>query len=450
MAKQSDSLSFSMVNPQAAGIDIGSRINWTCIGPKSDDIRSFGVFTEDHHEMARWLQSHQIKTIAMESTGFYWKSLFLILQSYGFEVVLVNAAQTKNVKGKKTDIKDCQWIWQLHSVGLLCASFQPDEFTEELRTINRHRKSLIEGASRYVAKMQKALTLMNLQLPLVLSDITGKSGRAIIEAILAGQRDGDQLAKLADPRVKADKATIAKALTGYWHEQHLFTLEQCWQMYKFYQKQISQCDTRIEALLQTKAEQTGQNELVYTPPQKKKYKRKNDPDFEVAQYAYQFSDGIDLMAIDGVGRTTILTLMTEVGLDLDQKFPSAKHFTSWLGLCPNKKVSGGRVLSSKTRRNKHHLALAFRQAANSVGNQKDTALSGFFRRIAFRKGRKAAITATARKIAVITYQMITKQQAYLPQDLEQYQQKLRNKKIKDIQRTMKKLQIEASEIAQLA
>lgn len=268
MAKQSDHLHFPLVNPHAAGIDIGSRSNWVCIGQEADAIRQFGVFTEDHHELARWLQANKVQTVAMESTGIYWKSLFLILQAYGFEVILVNASQVKNVKGKKTDVKDCQWIWQLHSVGLLSASFQPDELTEELRTINRHRKSLIEGASRYVAKMQKALTLMNIQLPIVLSDITGKSGQAIISAILSGERDGRRLAQLADPRVKADKVTIAKALTGYWHEQHLFTLDQCWQMYHFHQKQISQCDARIEALLQVKVEQTGQHELVYAPEKK--------------------------------------------------------------------------------------------------------------------------------------------------------------------------------------
>lgn len=269
MAKSSKHLPFPMVNPHAGGIDIGSRINWVCIGQGSDCIRSFGVFTQDHHDMAAWLKSNGVQTIAMESTGFYWKSLFLILQSYGFEVILVNASQVKNVKGKKTDIKDCQWIWQLHSVGLLSASFQPDEFTEQLRTINRHRKSLIEGASRYVAKMQKALTLMNIQLPVVLSELMGKSGQAIIQAILKGQRDGKRLAQLADPRVKADQATLVKALTGYWHEQHLFTLEQCWHMYQFHQQQISQCDARIEELLQDKSVQTGQQELVYTPPKKK-------------------------------------------------------------------------------------------------------------------------------------------------------------------------------------
>lgn len=446
MAKQSNVLDFPVVHPHAAGIDIGSRSNWTCIGRGPDAVREFGVFTEDHHELARYFKANGVQTIAMESTGVYWKSLFLLLQAYDFEVILVNATQVKNVKGKKTDVQDCQWIWQLHSVGLLSASFQPDEFTEELRTLNRHRKSLIEGASRCVAKMQKALTLMNIQLPLVLSDIMGKSGQAIIGAILSGQRNAEQLAQLADARVKADQATIAKALTGFYKEQHLFTLQQCWDLYHFHQRQLHQCDARMEQLLQKWAEESGQAELAYTP-QKKKYKHKNEPAFAVERYAYQLSDGTDLTAIEGVGRGTVLTLMAEVGIDLYRKFPSAKQFVSWLGLCPNRRLSGGKVLSSKTRKNKHRLAVAFRQAANTAGNQRDTSLSHFFRRIALRKGRKVAITATARKIAVLVYNLLANRQSYQPQDTQHYEQQLRKKKIKDIQRTIRKHHISAAELA---
>ena len=261
-------INFKVVNPYAAGIDIGSRSNWVCIGEEKDQIQEFGVFTEDHHRMAKWFQINKIKTIAMESTGVYWKSLFLILQAYGFEVILVNAGHVKNVSGKKSDKGDCHWIWQLHSVGLLHASFQPDEFTEELRTYNRHRRTLIQGSSRYVSKMQKALVLMNIQLPIVLSDITGKSGSTIIQHILNGERDANKLAQLVDYRVKADQQTIVKALTGYWHKQHLFTLKQSWEMYQFHKKQIAQCDEQMEILLDQKVRQTGQKELVYEPEKK--------------------------------------------------------------------------------------------------------------------------------------------------------------------------------------
>ncbi len=442
-----ETLSFKVVHAHAAGVDIGSRSNWACIGEsKKDHIEEFGVFTEDHHRMAKWFQSNGVKSVAMESTGVYWKSLFLILQAYGFEVILVNAGHVKNVRGKKSDMKDCQWIWQLHSVGLLHASFQPDEFTEELRTYNRHRRTLIQDSSRFVSRMQKSLVLMNIQLPVVLSDITGKSGTLIIQHILKGERDPKVLATLADYRVKADKTTIEKALTGYWHEQHLFTLKQNWEMYQFYKKQIDNCDAKVEALLAQKVKQTNQRELVYEP-EKKKRVNKSTPQVKIDTYAYQLSDGVDLMTVDGFNRNTILTLVSEVGLDLAAKFPSAKHFSSWLSLSPNKKITGGKVLSSRTNKNRNPLAHAFRQAANAVGNQKDSPLGHFFRRVAYRRGRKVAITATARKLAVIVYHLVTKGQAYQPLDLEKYQEQLRNQKVKQIQRTIERLEIRSEEIA---
>ena len=441
-------MNFEIVHPNAAGIDIGSRSNWASIGKGKDYIREYGVFTEDHHAMARWLKENGVKTIAMESTGVYWKSLFLILEAYGFEVILVNARHIKNVKGKKSDMADCEWIWQLHSVGFLSASFQPDEFTGKIRTYNRHRRTLIQGSSRYVSKMQKALILMNLQLPIVLSDITGKSGQAIIKSILEGERNPKKLANLADPRVKASKEEIQKALTGFWHEQHLFTLQQSWDMYQFHQKQIKECDEKIEALLHDKVVQTGQIDLVYekSPQAKKKTRSKNAPKVKADEYAYQLTDGVDLMSIDGVNLDTILTIIAEVGLDLKEKFPSAKHFASWLGLTPNKKITGGKVKSSRTQKNKNKLAYAFRQCANTVGNQKDTALSYFFRRIAYGKGRKKAIVATARKIAIIVYHMLTNKEAYKPVALEEYQQKVRQQKINNIQKTIKRLGIKEQEI----
>ena len=430
MAKRS--VQFSVVNPFAAGVDVGSKSHFASIGKSDGCIREFSVLTDELHQMARWFKDNDIQTIAMESTGFYWKSLFLLLQDYGFEVILVNAAHIKNVRGKKTDVQDCQWIWQLHTAGLLHASFQPDDFTEQLRTYTRHRKSLIEGASRYVSKMQKAMVIMNIHLPVVLSDIVGQSGQAIIKAILAGVRDGPQLAALASPRVKASKEKIARALTGTWQQQHLFELRQCWEMYHFYQSQIQECDQHIEQLLKQKVEQLEQHDLLYQPDKKKKAS-KNDPAFNVAQYAYQLTDGVDLSEIEGVSYGFILSLISEVGLDLS-KFPSSKHFASWLGLCPNKKISGGKVLSSKTKKNKGRLAVAFRQAANSAGNQKDTAMSYFFKKMAFRKGRRAAITATAHKIATIVYNMLSKKQSYRPMNAEDYQNLVREQKIMRIQK----------------
>lgn len=272
MAKQhgtSTNVEFSLINPHAAGIDVGSRSHWVGVGLAEEHSREFGVFTENLHELCKWLLSHQVTTVAMESTGYYWKQLFVMLQTYGFEVYLVNASFTKNVQGKKpSDKADGRWIWRLHSAGLLPASFQPDIFTEELRTYTRHRKQLIEDASRCVNRMQKSLTLMNIHLPIVLSDIVGKSGKAIIGSILGGERDAEKLADLADYRVKADKATICKALTGFWRDDHLFELRQNWEMYHSYQEKIKASDEKIDALLGQKVRQSGQHDLMYEPEKK--------------------------------------------------------------------------------------------------------------------------------------------------------------------------------------
>ena len=268
MSKQASS--FPLVHPNAAGIDVGSRSHWVCVGEGEDTIREFGVFTQDLHDLSAYLRQHGVKSVAMESTGFYWKNLFMLLQEDGLEVFLVNAGHVRNARGKKSDVQDCQWIWQLHSFGLLHASFQPDPFTEELRTYSRHRKKLVEGASQWVSKMQKALIMMNLQLPVVLSDITGKSGQDIIKAILQGERDGRKLAGLASPRCKADTETLTKALSGHWSDKHLFELRQCLDMYHFHQQQISQCETSIENLLEKQVTDSGQIELAYEPEKKRK------------------------------------------------------------------------------------------------------------------------------------------------------------------------------------
>lgn len=433
---KSAKVNFTVENPYAAGIDVGSRSHWACAGDSKEDIREFSVFTDSLHEMARWFKSEGIKTIAMESTGFYWKSLFLLLQGYGFEVLLVNAQYIKNVSGRKSDQKDCQWIRKLHQAGLLHASFQPDDFTEEIRTYTRQRKSLIEGASRYVAKMQKSMVVMNIHLSVVLSDITGKSGRAIIRAILQGERDPNNLALLADPRVKADQKSIARALTGQWQPQYVFQLKQDWNTYHHFMAQIQQCDERIDELLAERVHETGQEELYYEPGIKKKV-AKNDPKFPLPQYAFQLSDGVDLMILNGVSYRTILTLMGEVGLDLS-RFPSGDHFVSWMCLCPNKKITGGKVISSKSRKNKSRLATSFRQAANSVGKT-DTALGYQFRALAYRKGRKVAIQATARKIAITVYNMLEKGQPYQPETVEEHLEKVRKQKIRNIKKTIERL-----------
>lgn len=445
-SKTRPSLNFTIKNTHAGGIDIGSRSNWVSIGLEKEQTKEFGVFTEDHHALCQWLTSNGITSVAMESTGFYWKQLFLMLQSYGIEVYLVNASFTKHIRNRKpSDMADSQWIWKMHTVGLLPASFQPDFFTEELRSYSRHRQRLIEGAARCVNQLQKCLILMNLQLPIVLSNIMGKSGQRIIKAILDGERDGHKLALLADPRVKADKATIAKALTGFWKDNHLFELRQHWQHHEFYVQQIVQVDEQLEVLLKSRVAQTGQRELVYDPTHKKK-RTKNSPTIAIDTYAYQLSDGVDLMQIEGISFGFVLCLLAEVGMDLSA-FPTCKHFASWLCLCPNRKMSGGKVLSSRTRKNKSRLRQEFCRAAVAIGKKKDSALGSFYRRMSFQHEKGVAVVATARKLAIIVYNMIEKGQAYRPESSEQYQQKLRTQKIKHIQRTIAKFDVKEEELA---
>ena len=274
MVESKGKMTFGITNAYAAGIDVGSRFHCVSVGEGKEDCREFGVFTEDLHALCEWLKSKGVQSVAMESTGFYWKQLFLMIQSYGMEGCLVNAAYTKNIRGRKpSDMADSQWIWKMHSVGILPSSYQPDEFTEELRTYTRHRKGLIEGASHCVSRMQKCLTLMNVHLPVVLTDIMGKSGQDIIGAILSGERDGTKLAALADVKVKATPVTIAKALTGNWKDSYLFELKQHWNMYHFYRQQLRDCDAEIDKLLQQKVIATGQAELVYEPKKKSYIKR---------------------------------------------------------------------------------------------------------------------------------------------------------------------------------
>ena len=251
-------MTFAVSQAHAAGIDVGSRFHCVSVGEGKEDCQEFGVFTEDLHALCAWLTSKGVQSVAMESTGFYWKQLFLMIQSYGMEACLVNAAYTKNIRGRKpSDMADSQWIWKMHSVGILPSSYQPDEFTEELRTYTRHRKGLIEGASHCVSRMQKCLTLMNVHLPVVITDITGKSGQDIIGAILSGERDGSKLAALAHVKVKADPVRIAKALTGNWKDPYLFELKQHWNMYHFYRQQLQDCDAQIDKLLQQKVQNTA-------------------------------------------------------------------------------------------------------------------------------------------------------------------------------------------------
>jgi len=429
-----------MINTHAAGIDIGSKSHFVCVGQKDEQVKEFGIYTKDHENLIHWLKSEGVTTIAMESTGTYWQTLFASLQESGFEVLLVNARDIKNVKGKKTDVIDCMWIQKLHSLGLLRGSFLPDESTRQLRTFFLHRQRLLEHGAKYVLKMQKAMRLMNIRLDVSIRDITGKTGRAIINAILEGERDPTKLAELADVRIKKTKSELADSLKGEWRNDLLFILKECLELYDYYREKVKSVDKEIENLLLSNLS-VEQSENTLSKVKKKK-PHKNDPNFDLRKISYKIFE-IDLYQINGVSNGLVLALLSTLGNGIN-KFPSSKHFVSWLRLAPNNKISGGKILSSRTPKGKNKLALALRQAANSIGNSKDHPLRSFFNRIAYKKGRGAAITATARKLAAIIYHMIIRKEDFIP---EYCQNKNINriKKLKSIQKSLNILKLSDSE-----
>jgi transposase len=440
-------ISMPVINPNAAGIDAGSRSHFVCVA--QDNVKAFATHTAGLREICEHFKSHGVKTVALESTGFYWQQLFTMLQSYGFEVIVVNARHLKNVKGHKTDVVDSKWIQLLHSIGLLDNSFQPDNFCKELRQYTRHRRSLIEASSRYIAKMNKSLVLMNIQLKTVLSDLTGESGLKIIKAIIEGQRDPDKLEKLVGKNVKASRDAIRKSLAGDWRSEHLFELSQNFEFYEFTWQKIHETNQQIERILtdwQSKHGDESKKQEYQTNQKYKKPRQKNDPKFDVKLFAYQMTDGVDLSQIEGVNINTILTMMSETGFDLKSKFKTAKHFTSWLGFAPNRKITGGKVMSSNTPKVKSPLVYAIRQAANAAANSQGR-LGDFARRIAFRKGRSVAIIATARKIAVIIYKMLETGSEYCYEYEQHELNKVRDRQIKKIKKTIDHFNIESRELA---
>lgn len=436
-----EKLSLEVIHPHCAGIDVGSRFHMVAIGQGKEDVRKFGVFTEDHQHLISWLRSNGIVSVAMESTGSYWQTLFDALQEAGFEAILVNGNHVKNVKGKKTDVQDCTWIQKLHSLGLLSGSFLPQVELQKLRTYYNHRQYLVNQTTRYVNKMQKAMRLMNIRLEVVLNDIMSKSGRAIIEAILQGERDPEKLAGLANYRVKKSKEEIAKSLEGNWRDDLLYELEDCLSLYDQYCARIKSCDHHFESKI---VQLNKDSEPITSRPTKRKVASKFSPDFNVERLAHQYF-GVNLCEIGGVSHNTVLCMMTHMGHDIN-KFPTSKHFCSWLRLCPNNKISGGKILSSRTPKGKNRLAIAIRQAANSVGNHKNHPMASFFKRIAFRKGREAAVTATARKLAVTFYHMITKKQDYAPFNYENHSEQMRNRQIQALKRKIFSLNLGQEEL----
>jgi transposase len=406
----SSAVSLPVLRPNAAGIDLGSREIYVAVPPDRDPypVRAFPTFTSDLLELADWLKQCGVDTVAMESTGVYWIPLFQILEARGFEVFLVNAHDVKHVPGRKTDVSDCQWIQFLHSVGLLRASFRPPQAVCQLRTIMRHRDNLVQMAATHVQHMQKALDQMNLQLHHVISDLTGATGLAILDAILSGERNPEVLARLRDYRIKATREMIAKSLVGDYRPEHLFVLRQSLASYRAYREQILECDKEIQAVL---AHFEGQADPASLPsrPLKERKPKANQFHFDLRTEFHRIL-GVDLTTIPGVKDLSVHVLLSEVGSDLSA-FPTEGDFASWLGLCPNLHISGGRVLSSRTRKVRNRLAYALRMAAQSL-ERSQSYLGQFYRRKRAKHGPVGAITITAHKLARIIYHLLKTHQPY--------------------------------------
>lgn len=435
--KKSSTDGLPIVHRHAAGIDIGATFHVVAVTAEADaePVRKFRSFTGDLCRLADWLQSIGITTIAMESTGVYWIPVFEVLEQRGFEVLLVNARDVKMVPGRKTDFNDAQWLQRLHQYGLLRGSFRPREKIATLRSYLRHREGLVEYAASHIQHMQKALMQMNVQLHHVLSDITGATGMKILRAIVGGERDPSRLAEFRDPQCKASVETVREALTGNYRAEHVFALRQALELFDFYQTKIAECDREIEQYL---VRMNALRAPTGAPPKPRQKKRaRNEPKFDIRTNLYSLAGGTDLTQIHGLGPYSALRIVGECGTDMS-RWPSAKHFTSWLTLAPAHKITGGKILSSRTRKSASRAAAMFRTAAIAVGKSQ-TALGAFSRRLASRAGKAKAVTATARKIAVIFYNTLRFGAAYVDPGADYYEQRFRQRTIDNLRRRAKSL-----------
>lgn len=411
----------SLTHPNAAGIDIGSAAHFVAVPPDRDDepVREFASFTADLHRLADWLDACGVDTVAMESTGVYWIPLYELLESRGFTVLLVNARHVKNVSGRKSDVLDCQWLQQLMSFGLLRGAFRPADQVCVLRSLCRQRTMLLRSQGRFVQHMHKALTQMNIQLANVISDVAGETGQKILRAIVAGERDGLALARLKNSRIRASEDDIAKSLQGNWRAEHLFALKQALDAFDFCGSQLAECDAQVQAQLQ--ALHVREDE----PAQgKKRGRARNAPKFDLRTQLFQMC-GVDLTRIDGIDVTTALVVVSEVGADMG-KFPSDKHFASWLGLCPGTKITGGKVVSGKTKRCANRAAQALRLAAAALRSSQ-SALGAYYRRMCARMDKPKAVTAAAHKLARLIYAMLTHGQEYTDRGQDYFEERYRQR-----------------------
>ena len=419
-----------MIHPNAAGLDIGSEEIWAAVAPErtAEPVRKFGTFTPDLQALADWLIACGVDTVALESTGVYWIPVYEILEARGLKVYVVNARHVKNVPGRKSDIQDCQWLQGLHSVGLLRGSFRPAGEIVALRAYLRQRATLIEYRAAHIQHMQKALQQMNVQLTQVVSDITGVTGLTILRAIVAGQRDPQQLAALRQPGVKKTEAEIAKALTGNYRPEHVFALQQALALYDFYTAQMVACDAEIER--QFANLKPVSDDLPPLPPSTKRDTHsKNAPRYDARSYLYRLT-GVDLVAITGLNESTVQAIISETGPDLSA-FPNEKHFTSWLSLAPHNDISGGKLLRSRTLPGHNRVGQAFRMAAQSVAKSPNSAFGAFYRRLKARLGAKQAIVATAHKIARAFYHILKHRTPFHDLGGEEYERRAPEREIKN-------------------
>ena len=433
-----------IVNPDAGGIDIGSEEVYVAVPEDRDEqsIRRFGVFTADIHEMAKWLKACRITTVALESTGVYWIPIYTIVQDYGIAVQLVNAKHIKNVPGRKSDVRDCRWLQELHTLGLLRGSFIPDEAFVVLRSYMRHRDGLIEHRAVHVNHMQKAMTQMNVRLNEVLTDITGTTGMAIMRAIAGGEQRPEQLLKHRNKRCQHSAVDFVKALTANYRAEHVFTLKQSLALYDFYSEQIKACDNEVKTYMATinpsdhDQDIDGSPRLPLEPSRKTGTHSKNAPDFDVRSELYRLT-GVDLTDVDGLHASTAQTIISEIGMDMS-KWPTAKHFAAWMGLAPKNDITGGRVRRSRILPGNRRASQALRMAAQSLLKSK-SALGAYARIMRARIGPQQAIVATAHKLARIIYTMLKDKKPFIAASAEDYDKAQHARELKTVKRRAAKL-----------
>ena len=415
------------VFPNAAAVDVGASSHWVAVPPQSTDsaVREFGSMTDDLNGLADWLLACGVDVVVLESTGVYWIPVYEVLEQRGLRVWLVDARQVKYVPGRKSDVQDCRWLQKLMSYGLLRAAFRPAAEVCVLRAVARQREVLLTEQASWVQRMQKALVQMNIQLTEVISDVTGQTGQAIIRDIVAGQRDAKVLAKHRHRRIKASEQDIVRALTGNWRDEHLFVLQQALAMYDHLAALLRECEAKLHALLAERS--AARVDIGQAPRAGSKARAAFDVRQQLADWA-----GADLTRINGLGLDTVMKILSEIGTDLSH-FANVKHFCSWLGLCPGTKISGGKVLSARTRRSANRVRQALKMAAMSL-SRSDSALGAFYRRLCRRMDKPRANTATAHKLARLVYFMLTRGEAFVDQGQQHYEEQQRKRSVAALKR----------------